>query len=68
MITAAHSPTTQIEVEEDETIWGLKERWALVSGETLTDNHRLTYRGKFMDDQKTLKEEGLVGGETLRCG
>jgi hypothetical protein len=51
-------------------VWGLKERWALCMGlsEPLAMYwQRITYRGKVLQDQKTLKDEGLVGGETLVC-
>jgi hypothetical protein len=58
---------TQVEAEEDETVWGLKERWALITGLPMQMTDRLSYRGKLLQDEKKLKEEGLVGGETLSC-
>jgi hypothetical protein len=59
------SITKQVDVEEDETVWGLKERWALIASIHMTTEQRMTHRGKVLQDEKTLKEEGLVGGETL---
>ena len=60
------STGSQVDVEEDETVWGLKERWALITGLSVID-HRMTHRGKMLQDEKTLRQEGLVGGETLFC-
>jgi hypothetical protein len=57
--------TYQVEAEEDESVWGLKERIQLLTGIPLTDQ-RLIIRGKIREDNKTLKQLGLVGGETLQ--
>jgi hypothetical protein len=58
--------TSQIDVEEDETVGELKERCALLMGLSLIPRG-ITYRSKMLDNGKTLKDEGLVGGETLVC-
>jgi len=56
--------THQVEAEEDESVWGLKERIQLLTGVPMEDQ-RLLIRGKVREDEKTLKQHGLVGGETL---
>jgi len=56
--------THQVEAEEDESVWGLKERIQLLTGIPMEDQ-RLLIRGKVREDEKTLKQHGLVGGETL---
>jgi hypothetical protein len=53
-----------VEAEEDESVWGLKERIQLLTGIPMEDQ-RLLIRGKVREDEKTLKQHGLVGGETL---
>jgi len=54
----------QVDAEEEETIFGLKERLSLILGGTITTMRR---HGKIFQDEKMMKEEGLVGGETLLC-
>jgi len=57
----------QIDTEEDETVFEFKERCALVYDIDITSKKRVTlhYRGKILQDEMTLKEEGLSGGESL---
>jgi len=55
----------KVDAEETETIWGLKERLCLITGINLSHELNIIYRGKWLQDDKTVKEEGLVGGETL---
>jgi len=57
----------RVDVEEDETFWGLKERYSLITGIPISGLGRMVYREKRMEDWNTLKEAGLVGGETLFC-
>jgi hypothetical protein len=63
----------QVEAEEDETVFELKRRCAWTArGIELVMNEgickpsvTLRYRGKLLRDDKTLKQEGLAGGELL---
>jgi len=57
----------QVDVEEEETIWGLKERLSLITSNIDIPGRRIMYRGKLLEDNRTVKEEGLVGGEMLIC-
>jgi hypothetical protein len=53
-----------VDAEEEETIWGLKERLSLIIGAGIANMNR---HGKLFQDDKKVKDEGLVGGETLLC-
>ena len=55
-----------MEVEEDDTIAQVKLQFQLVSSQRVASDARLNYRYKLLQDAKTVKEEGLVGGETLK--
>jgi Ubiquitin family len=55
----------EVEAEEDESVRGLKERLELLTGIPLSDQ-MLRIRGKIRKNDKTLKQLGLVGGETLQ--
>jgi len=63
----------EFETEDDETVFELKRRFvSLTKGIELEMNQgiceppaTLRYRNKILLDDKTLKQEGLVGGELL---
>jgi hypothetical protein len=57
----------QVEAEENESVWGLKERIQLLTGISM-EEQRLFIRGKVREDELTLKQHGLVGGETILLG
>jgi hypothetical protein len=57
----------QIDTEEDETVFELKERCALMYNIDITNTKKviLMHRSKVLRDEMTLKKEGLSGGELL---
>ena len=63
---ASPSEEFVMEVEEDDTIAQVKLQFRLVSSQRVASDARLYYRYKLLQDAKTVKEEGLVGGETLK--
>jgi hypothetical protein len=48
-------------------VFEFKERCALIYNIDITNGKKVTllYRGKVLHDERTLKEEGLSGGELL---
>lgn len=59
---------TDMDVEMDDTIDDILERWELISGrDPLPRKAKIYYRDKNLKRSTTVRKEGIVGGEILSC-